>query len=66
MFDLDLLYSNKAKAREAIANSDFYNFICDDLIIRAFRLSKIPQKILLIDPPIKPRIETALTKKYTL
>lgn len=65
MFDLDILYSNKTKAKEAIANSDFYNFICDDLITRAFRLQKLPQKILLIDPPIKTKIESSLSKKYT-
>lgn len=64
MFDLKRLAINKIKSQQSIKNSEFFQFIHNDLVDRIRPIDKIFKEILIIQPSIENLLTTLLKEKH--
>ncbi|MCP5369341.1 MAG: hypothetical protein H6909_01435 [Rickettsiaceae bacterium] len=64
MFNLKELEFNKIKAAPHLVNSEFYNFICQDIIERISSLKGDFKNILVINAPIHDKIQQLLIENF--
>lgn len=64
MFNLKELEWNKKRAAQNLCNSEFYHFICEDIIERISGLKGNFDNILVINAPIQDKIHTLLAERF--
>lgn len=64
MFNLKVLEFNKKRAAQNLRNSEFYHFICEDIIERIKGLKGNFNNILVINAPIQDKIKSLITECF--
>ena len=64
MFNLKELELNKKRAAQNLGNSDFYHFICEDIVERISGLKGNFDNIIVINAPIQDKIQNLLTERF--
>lgn len=64
MFNLKELELNKKRAAQNLCNSEFYRFVCEDIIERISDLKGNFNNILVINAPIQDKIHNLLAERF--
>lgn len=64
MFNLKELELNKKRAAQNLGNSEFYHFICKDIIERISDIKGNFDNILVINAPIRDKMQSLIEKRF--